>query len=149
MLRIVGREEDYPPSIIKPEIALHNILWMYPFVMLPYSGKFIFSRGGECRYGCSVPRRTNEIYSCMVFAVYFSPLESRDLMVAAHLVFSEVAFSWVWGFPDFPEAHYSIFLGLVVGFFSWRFIASVPSSLVPSFAHIWSSSNAAYDRVRS
>ncbi len=77
----------------------------------------------------------------MVFAVYFSPLESRDLMVAAHLVFSEVAFSWVWGFPDFPEALYSIFLCLVVVFFSYRFFASIPRSWVPSFA--------AYDRVRN
>jgi hypothetical protein len=70
--------------------------------------------------------------------------------MAVYLVFTEAVLIGVWGFPDFPEGLYGIsFVWCLVVFFLYHFFASIPNSLVPSFAHIWSASKAAYDRARS
>ena len=47
-MKLQEPEEYYPPSFVK--IVVHNVLWMYPFVILPYDGEFLDTRtrGGEC-----------------------------------------------------------------------------------------------------
>jgi hypothetical protein len=82
----------------------------------------------------------------MILTGYFSLLIPNDLIMAAYLVLAEAVLIGVWGFPDFPEGLYGIFASCC--FLSCRFSASVPTSWVPSFAHIWSASKAAYGRVR-
>ena len=88
--------------------------------------------------------------NCVTLTGYISLLRSTDLMMAAFLILAEAVLIGVWGFPDLPEGLYGIFFSCcVVVFFSYRFLASVPVSWVPSFARIWSASKATYDRVRS
>jgi len=70
--------------------------------------------------------------------------------MAAYLVLAESVLIGIWGLPDFPEGFYgTFFLCCIVFFFSCRFFASLPTSWVSFFAHVWSSSKAAYDRVWS
>ena len=47
MVIILPRDESYLPSIA--EVALHNILWMFPFTLLPACKQLLGTRGGECR----------------------------------------------------------------------------------------------------
>lgn len=46
-MRLIRREEDYPPSIVKT--AMHNVGWMFPFALLPYFDQFLDTHGGERR----------------------------------------------------------------------------------------------------
>src|SRR6266852_6318750 len=142
MVKNVFREKTYPSSIAN--VAMHNILWLYPFTFLPFSIPVLDARGGECRNGTSLCITMNA--HCMILTDF---LTSFDLIVAAFLVVSEAIIIKTSGFSDFPGGLYGIFFSsCLMVFFSYRFFASVPFSWIPSFADTWSASKAAYDRVR-
>ncbi|KAI0273970.1 hypothetical protein BGY98DRAFT_997349 [Russula aff. rugulosa BPL654] len=85
--------------IILP-LALHNILWMFPFTLLPACKQLLGTRGGE-------------------------NLTSMDLMVVAYLVLGEACLIKSLGFPNFPGGLYGISLSCcVVVFFLCRFFVS-------------------------
>jgi hypothetical protein len=71
-------------------------------------------------------------------------------MMAAYVVLAEAILIGIWGLPDLPEGLYGISFSCCVAiFFSSHFFATLLSSWVPSSTHLWSSSEAAYDRVQS
>ena len=88
----------------------------------------------------------------MILTGYFLGLltNASDLTMVALLVLDVVRFLEGGGFPIFPGSLHGIFFscGLAI-FLLYRFFASVPTSWVPSFAHIWSASKAAYRRIWS
>jgi hypothetical protein len=66
--------------------------------------------------------------------------------MAACIVLAEAVLIENSGIANIPGLVFSCCL---VVFFLYRFFASVTTSWVSSFAHIWSASKAAYDKVRS
>jgi hypothetical protein len=86
----------------------------------------------------------------MILTGYYFLSRSHDLMMVACIVLAEAVLIGVWGFPNFPEGLNGIYFSLcIVVLFLSHFFTSVLASWIPSFAHIWSASKEAYDRVRS
>jgi len=100
-VKVCSRIEEYPQSIIK--IAVHNVLWMYPFTLLPVPGQLHGHDEGHPL-----------------------PLLYNGLYVVTNVVLAEGILMGVWGLPDFPECAFGIcFSCCVTIFFSRQFLVSV------------------------
>ena len=148
---------DYLPPIMfgNFKIAMHSLFWTYPIMLLPLSGDsgpFLDIRKSEYRNKklLSIPLRYAH---CMILTAYPSYLIfshwRKDLVFATTIVIGQAAIIGEFGLPDFPGGLYGFSFSCCLGvFILCHFFAFIPNSLVPSFAHIWSRSKAAYDRVR-
>lgn len=103
-----------------------------------------------------MPQRVAAVYHdermvyvhCMIHTG--SRLTAEELKSSVYFMLAQGMLIMVWAVPDFPEGPYGIFFSFfIVVIFSCPLFTFVPTSWVPSFAHMWSTSKAAYDRVRN
>ena len=150
-MKVISRSEEYPRSSIK--IAVHNLLWMYPFTLLPVSRQLHGHHEGERWSGISthMMRSKREVAYCMGLLGHHLPLRyNNDPFLAAYVVIAEAILMGVWGLPDFPERAYGIcFTCCVTIFFSSQFLVSVftSKSLVSFFPRLLAAPIMAYDRI--
>ena len=128
---------------------MHNILWMYPMILMPLRerppsryGVIRRGPGGEC-YNGMLPYIMISEWSVILIVYYFK------LILGAHAVLIEMFLIWAYRLPDLQSLYGLLFSSCVTIFCLIRILSRIPRSWVPSFGRVWSSPKAAYDRVWS